>query len=98
MPQFKSNSMVVPEAGDDCPRCGVPMRVYTHRSITPRQRAKPFYYAKWFMCCQSACQTKFTMPKRYRVWNVSGAERERIERWLDRKDAEGREREVETVE
>jgi hypothetical protein len=37
MTKYVSNSVMVDGAGDPCPRCGVPMKIFQHREISDRQ-------------------------------------------------------------
>ena len=81
--KWRSDAEPLPDAdGEPCPRCGIPMRAFKHRQITERQLQQPFYYARWFKCTQPSCKTTIVQHNADRIWNVSGEQRESLERWL----------------
>jgi hypothetical protein len=55
--------------GPPCPRCGRATEVCEHREITDRELRRPFYYARWYNCPHTDCQTTLIMPPEHKVWN-----------------------------
>jgi hypothetical protein len=60
-------SIAVEGEGDPCPRCGRPMQIREHCRITEKQLRQPFYYSRWFLCCNPRCRTTLFMPERFKV-------------------------------
>jgi len=65
-----TRAVVVAGAGDPCPRCGRPTEIREHPRITERERRRPFYYRRWFMCRNPACRTTTIVPAKYQVFNA----------------------------
>lgn len=63
-------AVIIPGAGDPCPRCGQPTEIREHARITDRERRRPFFYARWFRCVNPACRTTTIVPEQYRVFNA----------------------------
>jgi hypothetical protein len=63
----RPNHKIVPGDGDPCTRCGRPMEIREHVSITPRELARPFYLRRWFKCTNPKCRTTLVMPPRFVV-------------------------------
>lgn len=63
----KDQHVVVPGDGDPCPRCGRPMQIREHKSITEKHRRQPFHYTRWFRCMNPDCRTTLAMPERFKV-------------------------------
>jgi hypothetical protein len=55
--------------GDPCPRCKQPTEIREHASIGPTQLAKPFYFARWFLCVNPDCPTTIIHAERFKVVN-----------------------------
>jgi hypothetical protein len=64
-----SRHKVVGYDGPNCPRCGRFTEIREHREIRPKQLKQPFYYARWFYCVNTDCQTTLIMQDQYRVWS-----------------------------
>src|SRR5262249_8777817 len=61
--------VIVPGAGDPCPRCGLPTQIREHDALTAKHlERQPFYYSRWFYCGRSECKAKQIMPDRFRVY------------------------------
>jgi hypothetical protein len=65
----KDASIAVQGEGDLCPRCRQPMQIREHGRISEKQLRQPFYYSRWFLCCNPSCRTKLVMPPRFQVAN-----------------------------
>jgi hypothetical protein len=61
------NTKIIDGDGDLCPRCKQPTQIREHVQITPKILSQPFYYKRWFVCCDPTCQTNQIMPDRYIV-------------------------------
>jgi hypothetical protein len=65
-----TRAVVIPGEGDPCPRCGQPTEIREHPRITDRERRRPFYYRRWFMCVNEACRTTTIVRPEYQVINA----------------------------
>jgi hypothetical protein len=72
MGKGNSNTVVVGRNGDRCPRCGQRTEIREHRNVTAKELAKPFYYARWFICVNRRCKTTMIMREEHKVWNGGG--------------------------
>src|SRR5262245_61634010 len=65
-----TRAVVIAGAGDPCPRCGRATQIREHAYIGNRERRRPFYYRRWFMCVNPACRTTTIVPAKYQVFNA----------------------------
>jgi hypothetical protein len=63
-------TVVISKNGLPCPRCGRPMEVREHSSISAKQLDKRYYYRCWFYCTYPDCRTCQVMRHEDRVWNL----------------------------
>jgi hypothetical protein len=87
MPKYVSNSVMVPGVGDPCPRCGKPMAIFRHGTISDRQKRAPFFYRRWHRCLSTSCKTCVVLRDEDRQWNIDGEDRTNLEQWLTKHTA-----------
>lgn len=68
----KGNTVVKGRNGPGCPRCGQATEVREHREVTAKELAKPFYYARWFICVNRRCKTTMIMKEEHKVFRDDG--------------------------
>lgn len=64
---MKRKTVIVPGAGDLCPRCKQATQIRAHREVTAKQLKQPFYYSRWFYCTNKNCLTQMIMPDKFKV-------------------------------
>ena len=60
---------VVSVDGPPCPSCGQPTEVRDLLRVTAEEKARPYYFTRWYYCQNSQCDTALIMPEAFKVWN-----------------------------
>lgn len=75
----KKHFVVVPGEGDSCPRCGRSTQIREHDEIREKHLRQPYYFSRWFYCCNPACVVTLHMAERYKVVNQAQRKKEAAE-------------------
>jgi len=59
--------VVIPGAGDRCPRCGLATEIREHIHGETRHLTKAVYFSRWFYCRNPQCVVTTYMVDRYKV-------------------------------
>ena len=58
---------VIPGHGVACPGCGRPTQVRKHVAITKKHLRQPYYFDRWFYCCNPRCFVTLHVAEEFKV-------------------------------
>lgn len=65
----KRNRKIIQSDGTVCELCNTVAEVREHRSIGAKEKARPFYFSRWYECKNPVCPRRTFFKEQYKIVN-----------------------------